>query len=363
MRCRRAATALICQALIGQALIGQALIGQALIGQALLAAAPARAADVAISGGGATFPAPVYLRWAADYQRLTGTAVRYLPAGSGAGVDLVEHGAVSFGASDAPLPDSELAAHRLQQFPAVIGAVVPVVHLDGVGPGALRLTGEVLGDIYRGRVTQWSDAAIAALNPGLRLPSTRITVVHRAEASGTSFLFSRYLAQVSGAWRTEVGSGLLPHWPVGEAGLGNEGVASYVQRTRASIGYVEYAYAQQHHLSSVALRNADGVFVQPDRDAFEAAVQAARWTSSADLTQGLNDEPGARSWPIVGASYILVPQSGAGGQAASDAVWRFFRWAFEHGADAAIALDYVPLPAAAVRWIDAGGPGPAAARR
>jgi phosphate transport system substrate-binding protein len=300
----------------------------------------ARAAEP-LHGAGATFPAPVYDAWAGAYARATGNAVRYDAIGSGLGITLATQGQVDFGASDVPLPADRLAAAGLRQFPAVIGAVVPVVNLAGFAPGALVLDAHVLSAIYRGRITRWSDPAIAALNPELALPGTRITVVHRADASGTTWLWSRWLAESDPAWRQSVGTGSTLAWPVGTEGLGNEGVASLVQRTRSSIGYVAYAYAREHRLGDVRLPSHDGPIVRAGRASFEAAVAAAHWTSTDGLAGELTNQPGPRSWPIVGASYVLVRAGSAG----SARVAAFFAWALGSGAGVVDELGYVPLPA------------------
>ena len=306
---------------------------------ALALAGIAQAAEP-LHGAGATFPAPVYDAWAEAYARATGNPVRYDAIGSGLGIELATKGQVDFGATDAPLPADQLAATGLRQFPAVIGAVVPVVNLSGIAPGKLVLDAATLSAIYRGRITNWRDPAIAALNPGLALPDANITVVHRADASGSTWLFSRWLSESDTAWRDSLGMGTTLAWPVGNEGLGNEGVASLVQRTRSAIGYVAYAYAREHHLSDVALPSHDGPVVRAERATFEAAVTAAHWHSAADLTSGLTNEPGARSWPIVGASYVLVRS----GSAQSSHVEAFFSWALGSGSGVSNDLGYVALP-------------------
>ena len=302
-------------------------------------AAGAHAAEP-LHGAGATFPAPVYAAWAVAWTRASGTPVRYDAIGSGLGIELATTGQVDFGATDAPLPAHTLAAAGLRQFPAVIGAVVPVVNIAGIAPGRLVLDAAVLSAIYRGRIVHWQDPAIAALNPGLALPDARITVVHRADPSGSTWLWSRWLSESDAAWRDAVGTGTTLAWPVGAEGLGNEGVASLVQRTRAAIGYVAYAYARQHRLSDVALPSHDGPLVRANRSSFEAAAAASRWRSAADLGGDLTNEPGAGSWPIVGASYVLV-RTGASGTAR---VAAFFSWALRSGTGIANDLGYVALP-------------------
>jgi phosphate transport system substrate-binding protein len=308
-----------------------------------------------LRGAGATFPAPLLQRWAEAYHEARGEAVRYEAVGSGQGVERVERGEVDFGVSDAPLPEAECARAGLLQFPAAIGAVVPVVNLAGIGPGSLRLDAPTLGAIYRGRIRRWDDAAIAARNPGRDLPGTRITTVHRADASGTTWLFSSWLSRADPGWSAALGHGLTLAWPADDnaaAGTGNEGVASLVRRTRAAIGYVEYTYARRHGLADVALPAHDGPVVRAGRASFEAAVAAAHWRNAADLEQSLVDVPGAQSWPIVGASFVLVPAQPPDPER-TRAVLRFFRWALAEGGALAAALDYVALPAPAVRLVDA----------
>lgn len=321
----------------------QAIAGAALTPHAV-------AAGVEIHGAGATFPFPVYAQWAEDFRRSTGTLVTYDPVGSGAGMQAFEQGRADFGATDVPLTPEAL--HRLGaiQFPTVIGGVVPVVKLAGIESGLLRLTGAVLADIYLGQITQWNAPAIASLNPGVRLPSSHITVIHRADASGTTHLWSDFLARSSVAWRAQVGAGPRLDWPAGAAFVGargNEGVASAVQRTWASIGYVEASYAARHHLATVALRNRDGGFVPPSREAFEAAAAQARWQDEADLQQTLMDLPGPGTWPLVSTSHAVVKRLPA---ARAHEVLRFFDWALSHG-DTAAALGYLPLPEAAVQLV------------
>jgi len=303
------------------------------------------AAAAELHGAGATFTAPVYARWAQAGASACGCTLRYDAVGSGLGLERVERGEVDFGASDVALEAPELERHGLRQFPAVIGAVVPVVHIDGLAPGVLALDAATLSAIYRGVIRKWDDPAIAALNRGVPLPDAHITVVHREDASGTTDLFSRWLARGDDAWRAEVGRGPALKWPAGIAGRGNEGVASLVQRTRWSIGYVEYAYARRHGLADVVLPASEGARVRAGRESFEAAVRGARWQGPADLAQDLTGAPGPASWPIVGASYVLVPV----GKPATADVLRFFRWGLESGGAEASGLDYVPLPAAAVK--------------
>jgi phosphate transport system substrate-binding protein len=316
---------------------------------ALALAAGAHAAEP-LRGAGATFPAPVYEAWAKAYVPAAGGAVRYDAIGSGLGIELAAKRQVDFGATDVPLPADRLSAAGLQQFPAVIGAVVPVVNIAGIAPGRLVLDAAVLSAIYRGRIVNWRDAAIAALNPGLALPDANITVVHRADASGSTWLWSRWLSASDAEWQRTPGVGTTLAWPVGSEGLGNEGVASLVQRTRAAIGYVAFAYARAHHLSDVALPSHDGPVVRASRASFEAAVGAARWRTAADLEQDLVNEPGAGSWPIVGASFVLVSARDDDARATRRA-GLFFDWALGSGAAVANELGYVALPAEAASLV------------
>jgi phosphate transport system substrate-binding protein len=312
----------------------------------------ARAGDIRadIRGAGATFPAPVYAAWAAAYLRESGVGIAYDAVGSGAGIDRIERGGADFGATDAPLPQDELERHGLVQFPMVVGGVVPVINISGIKPGQLKLTGEAIADIYLGTIRKWNDARIAALNPDLKLPDANITVVHRSDASGSSLLWTDYLARASASWRTQVGSSLRPNWPAGVGGDGNEGVAAYVQRTRFAIGYVEYAFARAHRLSDAALRNRDGNYVQARRTAFRAAAAAADWTATPLVHQLPTDQPGAASWPVTGASFILLPTAAA--QAAhTRAAQQFFDWALQHGEPIAANLDYDTLPHAAIEAV------------
>jgi phosphate transport system substrate-binding protein len=296
-----------------------------------------------ITGAGASFPAPLYARWAADYNKATGAQVNYQSVGSGAGIKQIESKTVDFGASDMPLKDDELAKNGLVQFPTVIGGVVPVVNIQGIGPGQLHLNGQVLGDIYLGKIRKWSDPAIHALNPSLKLPDIAIAPVRRADGSGTSFIFTDYLSKVNPEWKARVGEGTAVNWPTGTGGKGNEGVAAFVGRLPGAIGYVEYAYVKQNRMNYALLQNAGGQFVTPDAKAFQAAAAAADWSRS--FYQILTNEPGAGSWPITGATFILMhKQQDKPAQAA--AALKFFDWAYQNGDATASGLDYVPMPAA-----------------
>jgi phosphate transport system substrate-binding protein len=311
---------------------------------AVVAVAVAHAAAAeGIHGAGATFPAPVYNAWATAYQASGGAQVSYDAVGSGAGIDRIRRHEVDFGATDAPLTSGELAGSQLMQFPVVVGGVVPVINITGIKPGRLRLTGAVLADIYLGRIKKWNDAAIAALNPHQPLPNTNITVVYRSDESGTSLLWTDFLSRSSADWKSSVGASLKPKWPTGVGGSGNDGVASYVQRTRFAIGYVEYIYARKHQLSDVALRNHDGRFVEASRDTFRAAAESADWHVENGFQQLPADLPGNESWPITGASFILVGAAPAAGGNTTP-VLRFFNWALHQGEPIARELDYASVP-------------------
>lgn len=296
-----------------------------------------------ITGAGASFPYPIYAKWAASYHTETGKQVNYQSIGSGGGQQQIIAKTVDFGASDDPMKSDALAENNLLQFPAIIGGTVPVVNVEGVAPGQLRLSGEVLADIFLAKITKWDDEAIKALNPDLTLPSASIIVVHRSDGSGTTFGWTNYLSKVSGDWKEQVGEGKAVKWPTGQGGKGNEGVAAYVRQLKNSIGYVEYAYAKQNNLSWTQLQNKDGQFVQPSQASFAAAAANADWTSAPGMGVILTNETGAESWPVTSASFILVhkvqdkPENGK-------AVLDFFNWAFENGAQQAEELDYVALP-------------------
>lgn len=304
-----------------------------------------QAAD--LTGAGASFPYPVYATWAALYYKDTGNRVNYQSIGSGGGQQQIISGTVDFGASDDPMKGSELEKNDLLQFPAVIGGTVPIVNVPGIGAGQLRLSGPVLADIFLGDVTMWNDPAIAALNPGLKLPGMAIVVVHRADGSGTTFGWTSYMSRVSPAWKTRVGEGKAVKWPVGQGGKGNEGVAAYVRQLRGAIGYVEYAYAKQNHLAWAGLMNRSGRFVQPSQGAFAAAAKNADWNSVPGMGVVLTDQPGTQSWPVTSATFILVPRKPRNPGKARQ-VLAFFDWAFRHGDKAAESMDYVPLPAGLV---------------
>jgi phosphate transport system substrate-binding protein len=317
---------------------------------AALPASMALAARIRINGAGATFPQPLYAKWAADYERESGVEVVYEAVGSGAGVERIEHGTVDFGASDVPLTADELRRAGLVQFPAAVGGVTPVVNIAGLRSGGLKLSGAVLAGIFLGRIAKWNAPEIAALNPGVTLPSSNITVVHRSDSSGTTFLWSDFLSRSSADWKSAVGSGRTLSWPAGIGRTGNEGVAASVQRTRAAIGYVEFAYAKRHNLSTAAVRNRDGLFVAPELGGFEAALRGARWDDATKLRESLIDQPGVASWPLTAATFILLRTRPAQ-PARSLEVLKFFDWALRHGRQAAIDLDYIPIPDAAIAAI------------
>ena len=294
-----------------------------------------------VTGAGATFPAPLYARWADAYNKATGVRVNYQSVGSGAGLRQIRGKTVDFGASDMPLKDDVLAKDGLFQFPTVIGGVVPVVNLRGIEPGQLRLTGPVLANLYLGKIKRWNDPALQALNPGLNLPDARVTVIRRADGSGTTFIFTNYLSKVSAEWKERVGDGTAVKWPSGAGGKGNEGVAAFVQRLPNSIGYVEYSFAKQNRLTYATLQNAAGTFVTPNEDSFKVAATGADWKKS--FYQLLTDQPGRDAWPITGATFIVMYVRQDKPQQAQGAL-RFFDWALKQGDSMAEALDYIPLP-------------------
>ena len=306
------------------------------------------AADM--TGAGATFPYPIYAKWAEAYKASTGNGLNYQSVGSGAGIKQIKAKTVDFGASDMPLKAEELDADGLMQFPAIMGGVVTVVNIDGVAPGALKLTGPVVADIYLGKITMWNDAAIAALNPGVKLPATEVTVVHRADGSGTSFLFTDYLSKVNPEFKTKIGAGTAVKWVTGVGGKGNDGVAANVQRIKGAIGYVEWAYAKKNKIAHTQLKNKDGNWMQPDDDNFKAAAAHAEWSKTPGFGVVLTDQAGKNSWPITGVSYILMHKQQADGVKGKEVI-KFFDWAFKNGDAAAVELDYVPLPDSVVTLV------------
>jgi len=326
---------------------------------AMVAVAGATAASVSVAqaadmtGAGATFPYPIYAKWADAYKKATGSGLNYQSIGSGGGIKQIKAKTVDFGASDMPLKVDELNAEGLTQFPAIIGGVVPIVNVDGVAPGKMKMTGEVLASIYLGKITKWNAPEIVAINPGLKLPAEDITVVRRSDGSGTTFLWTDFLSKVSPEFKSTVGSSTAVKWPVGLGGKGNEGVAANVQRIKNTIGYVEYAYVKKNKMVYTMLKNADGQFVEPEDDAFKAAAANADWAKAPGMFLVLTNQPGKASWPVTGASFILMHKS-QDKPAEAKEVLKFFDWAFKNGAEMATELDYVPLPAALVKQIQDG---------
>jgi phosphate transport system substrate-binding protein len=309
----------------------------------------AQAADV--SGAGSSFVYPVMSKWSAAYAAKSGNRVNYQSVGSGAGIAQIKAGTIDFGATDAPLKAEDLKKSGLGQFPIVVGGIVPVVNLGGVQAGGIRLDGVTLADIFLGKITRWNDPKLAALNAGVALPDAKITVVHRADGSGTSFNFTNYLSKVSPEWASKVKFGTAVEWPTGVGGKGNEGVSQYVRQIKGSIGYVEYAYAVKNKLAWVKLKNAAGNDVQPDADSFAAAAATADWASTQDFNLVMTNAPGAQAWPITATTWVVMyktPKNPGNSKVAFD----FFRYALEQGKPAASALDYVPLPAALVKQVE-----------
>jgi phosphate transport system substrate-binding protein len=321
---------------------------------ALAAAAAFSASAVAadITGAGATFPYPIYAKWADAYKKATGVGLNYQSIGSGGGIKQITAKTVQFGASDKPLTPEELAKGGLMQFPTVMGAVVPVYNIKGMAAGAITVSGEQLADIYLGKIKRWNDASLKASNPGVSLPDQAISVVHRSDGSGTTFIFSNYLSKVSPAWKSTVGEGTSLQWPVGVGGKGNEGVANYVARIDGAIGYVEYAYAKQNNLAFAKMKNKDGHSVSPSQDSVKAAAAGADWKNAPGMYMILTDAPGAGSWPIAGATFILMHTAQENPAAAKD-VLKFFDWAYGNGDGMAAELDYVPMPDSVVALIKA----------
>lgn len=326
----------------------QFLKGVAVAAAGFVVAASAHAAD--LTGAGATFPYPIYSKWAEAYKSATGIGLNYQSIGSGGGIKQIKAKTVDFGASDKPLDSAELEKEGLMQFPAIIGGVVPVMNLDGVTPGQMKLTADIIAGIHLGKITKWNDAAIAALNPDLKLPALSITVVHRADGSGTTFLWTDYLSKANAEFKSVVGSGTAVKWPTGVGGKGNEGVAANVQRVKGAFGYVEYAYAKKNKITHAQLKNRDGEFVQPDDETFKAAASNGDWANTPGMAVILTNQPGKNSWPATGASFIIMhktqPEALTG-----RAVLKFFDWAYKNGAAMATELDYVPMPPATVKLV------------
>jgi len=311
------------------------------------------AKNTVINGAGATFPYPIYARWAHKYQKQSGVRLNYQAIGSGGGIAQIKAKTVDFGASDAPLKPQDLQASGLIQFPMIVGGVVPVINLPGIQPGKLKLTPQLLADLYLGKITEWNDAAIRAVNPHLKLPDLAVTTVHRADGSGTTWIFTNYLSKVSTQWKEKVGFGKAPSWPHANAvaGKGNEGVAVYVKKVNGAIGYVEFAYAVQNQMNYVRLQNAAGNFVAPTIKTFQAAAANADWQNAPGFYLVLTDQPGNDSWPITGASFILMYKKQKNAVVAKR-VLAFFDWAYKHGQQMAIDLHYVPMPQKTVQLVE-----------
>jgi phosphate transport system substrate-binding protein len=302
-----------------------------------------------VTGAGATFPAPIYAKWAAEYNKATGVKVNYQSIGSGGGIKQIDSKTVDFGASDMPLTDDVLKTKGQMQFPTVMGGVVPVINVKGIEPGQLKLTGQLLGDIFLGKVARWNDPAIKALNPTLALPDAAIAQVRRADGSGTTFIFTNYLSKVNAEWKSKVGEGTAVNWPVGAGGKGNEGVAAFVGRLPNSMGYVEYSYVKQNKLNYATVQNSAGNFVKPEDESFKAAAAGADWAKS--FYQILTNQPGKDAWPISGATFILM-HTKQDKPASATEVLKFFSWAYKNGDKTAADLDYVPMPKPVIAAIE-----------
>jgi phosphate transport system substrate-binding protein len=320
--------------------------------KAIVAAAASTSAFAAdITGAGATFPFPLYSKWADSYKKETGNGLNYQSIGSGGGIKQIQAKTVTFGASDMPLKAEQLDKDGLVQWPMVMGAIVPVVNIEGVKPGEMVLDGETLGNIYLGKITKWDDPAIKKLNPDLKLPSEAIAVVRRSDGSGTTFNFTDYLSKVSPEWKSKVGSSTAVEWPVGVGAKGNEGVSGNISQTKNSIGYVEYAYAKQNKLTFTGMINKAGKTVQPTVEAFQAAASNADWEKAPGYYVILTDQPGEKSWPITASTFILMHKDPADKAAAAEAL-KFFKWAFAKGDKMAEELDYIPMPDNVVKMIE-----------
>ena len=309
----------------------------------------AHATDV--TGAGSSFVYPVLSKWSQEYSKSSSNRINYQSIGSGGGIAQIKAATVDFGASDAPLSADDLKAAGLGQFPSVIGGIVPVVNLDGVEPGKLHLDGETLAKIFLGSITDWNDPAIVALNPELKLPATKITVVRRSDGSGTSYNFTNYLSKVSPEWKDKIGFGTTVPWPVGMGGKGNEGVSAYVKQIKNSIGYVEYAYALQNKMAYASLKNAAGKFVQPNTKSFQAAADTADWANAKDFNLLMTNAPGDTAWPITATTWIIMYKQPKNAEQAQ-AAFHFFKWSLENGQQQAAALDYVALPDSLVKRIE-----------
>ena len=322
-----------------------------IVAAGLVAASTTAAFAADITGAGATFPFPIYSKWADAYKKETGNGLNYQSIGSGGGIKQIQAKTVTFGATDMPLKAEQLEKDGLAQWPMVMGAIVAVVNIDGVKPGEMVFDGETLANVYLGKITKWDDPAIKKLNPNVKLPSEAITVVRRSDGSGTTFNFTNYLSKASADWKSKVGEGTAVEWPVGVGAKGNEGVSGNIGQTKNSIGYVEYAYAKQNKLTYTGLVNKAGKTVQPTVEAFQAAASNADWTKAPGYYVILTDQPGEKSWPITAATFILMHKA-ATDKAASQEAIKFFRWAFKNGDKAAEELDYIPMPDSVVQQIE-----------
>jgi len=326
----------------------KSLVALISVGAVISAVTPAFAED--LTGAGATFPYPIYAKWADSYKKASGNGLNYQSVGSGAGIKQIKSKTVDFGASDMPLKADELDAAGLIQFPAIMGGLVPVFNLEGIAAGKLKLTGDVIANIYLGKITKWNAAEIAALNPDIKLPATDITVVHRSDGSGSTFLWTDYLSKVNDEFKATVGSSTAVKWPVGLGGKGNEGVAASVLNVKGAIGYVEYAYVKKNKMIYAQMKNKDGSFVEPNDDSFKAAAAGADWAKSPGYYVILTNQSGKASWPITGASFILMYKQQADAAKGRE-VLKFFDWAFKNGGAMANELDYVAMPPAVIKLV------------
>jgi phosphate transport system substrate-binding protein len=333
-----------------QRFIKQAFVGAAMLSMALSGVASASGVSE-ISGAGSSFAYPIYSKWAESYNHKTGVKMNYQSIGSGGGIKQIEAKTVDFGASDAPLKADVLKSQGMMQFPMAMGGVIPVVNLPGIKAGELKLSAKVLAEIYMGEIKKWDDSRIKALNEHLKLPSTAITVVHRSDASGTTWIFTNYLTKVSKEWASKLGNNTSVAWPAGVGGKGNPGVASYVNRIKGSIGYVEYAYVMQNHMTYAKLKNREGRFVSPTAKNFQAAASHADWSHAPGFYMVLTNQPGKDSWPITGATFVLVHTTQEE-PATGEAVLKFFDWSYHHGSKLAEELAYVPMPSSVARMVE-----------
>lgn len=350
MACLKNLAAIKAPEIKGGETLRRSILGLLAAGLILLAGIGAVWAEVTITGAGATFPYPLYSRWAHKYQELTKVKLNYQSIGSGGGIAQIKAKTVDFGASDEVLKPEDLKQSGLIQFPTVIGGVVPIVNLPGIAANAITLSPEVLADIFLGKIKTWDDAALAKLNPKVKLPKTPILIVHRADGSGTTWIFTHYLSQVSPEWKEKVGYGKSVNWPTGVGGKGNEGVAANVKQTVGAIGYVEYAYASLNNLTTTKLINQAGKAVEPNLETFQAAAAGADWSKVSDFGLVLTNQPGEKSWPICGATFILMHREQADAAKGKE-VLKFFDWCYQHGDKIAEELHYVPLPAAVKEMI------------